>query len=137
MTPLYTATLNNHPESMRKLISAGAKLNQADDDGWTPLIAAAAFGESKLIRILLEAGANPTRRATGGPHKGSNAKDMATNLSGKPTAQKRCIELIEGAAGCSMLTLTSQHTEPSAAPAPYCVRRCRQKVVGEERGEGR
>ena len=79
-------------------------------------MAAAAFGESKLIRILLEAGANPTRRATGGPHKGANAKDLAKNLSGKPTAQKRCIELIEGTAGrCpTLLALSSQRAAPGA-----------------------
>ena len=135
-TPLYTATLNNHPECMRKLIRAGAKLNLVDDDGWTALMAAAAFGESKLIRILLEAGANPTRRATGGPHKGLNAKDLAKNLSGKPTMQKRCIELLEGATGCSMLASGKRDKIP-APPALCCVRRCRQKVVGEEGGEGR
>ena len=40
-TPLYTATLNNHPECMRKLIAAGAKLNlvamTAGPRSWQPL----------------------------------------------------------------------------------------------------
>lgn len=96
MTPLYVASLNNHVACAQVLIQAGAKLNYYDKDGWTPLMAAASFGEARMMKLLIDAGANPTRRATAGPHKGKNAKDLVKELVGKEKL-KPCLELIEGA----------------------------------------
>ena len=80
MSPVHIATLNNHADCVRLLIKAGSKVNQCDNDGWTPLMAAAAFAEHKLVKMLLEAGANPTRRAQAGHHKGMNAKDLVKQV---------------------------------------------------------
>ena len=55
MSPVHVATLNNHAECVRLLIRAGAKVNQFDNDGWTPLMAAAAFAEHKMVKMLLDA----------------------------------------------------------------------------------
>ena len=97
MSPLHIATLNNHPDTAKLLIESGAKANQFDDDGWTPLMAAAAFADVRLVRLLLESGANPTRRAQSGHHKGMNAKDLVKDLANqKPTAVKKCVALLEG-----------------------------------------
>lgn len=97
MSPVHIATLNNHPDCVRLLIKAGAKVNQYDNDGWTPLMAAAAFAEHKLVKMLLDAGANPTRRAQKGHHEGMNAKDLVKQIvEQKPTSAKKCIALLEG-----------------------------------------
>ena len=127
MSPVHVATLNNHAECVRLLIRAGAKVNQFDNDGWTPLMAAAAFAEHKMVKMLLDAvsltlfgprtsrlpahvccslvrasligqGANPTRRAQKGHHKGMNAKDLVKDvLEQKGSMATKCLELLEGA----------------------------------------
>ena len=100
MSPLHIATLNNHHDTAKLLIESGAKLNQFDDDGWTPLMAAAAFAEVRLVQMLLAAGANPTRRVQNGHHKGLNAKDLVKSLEQqKPTAVRKCLALLEGSRG--------------------------------------
>lgn len=98
MSPVHIATLNNQAECVRLLIRAGAKVNQFDNDGWTPLMAAAAFAEHRMIKMLLDAGANPTRRAQKGHHKGMNAKDLVKDIvEQKPSAANKCLGLLEGA----------------------------------------
>merc|ERR1712008_406274 len=89
-------SLNNQAECVRLLIRAGAKVNQFDNDGWTPLMAAAAFAEHRMIKMLLDAGANPTRRAQKGHHKGMNAKDLVKDIvEQKPSAANKCLGLLE------------------------------------------
>jgi ankyrin repeat protein len=94
---VHVATLNNQDECVRLLILAGAKVNQFDNDGWTPLMAAAAFAEHKMVKMLLDAGANPTRRAQKGHHKGMNARDLVKDVQEqKGSMATKCLVLLEG-----------------------------------------
>jgi hypothetical protein len=43
---------------VKRLIDAGADINQQDDQGWTPLNFAAGKGEAPLVRLLVENGAD-------------------------------------------------------------------------------
>jgi ankyrin repeat protein len=44
-------------EAVKALIASGSDVNEADEDGWTPLIFAAAEGHVEIVGSLLEAGA--------------------------------------------------------------------------------
>jgi ankyrin repeat protein len=52
------------PEAASVLIRAGADVNAADAQGTTPLMRAAFYGRAAVVRLLLEAGANPLARQT-------------------------------------------------------------------------
>ena len=45
-------------ELVKLLINAGASVNLSDNDGWTPLIAAAHKGHKEVCKALLENGAS-------------------------------------------------------------------------------
>src|SRR6478672_3574902 len=54
-TPLFETP---ESEQVSVLLGAGAKVNVVDDDGDTPLIKAAAMGNTEVIQLLLSAGAD-------------------------------------------------------------------------------
>ncbi len=56
---LFTATRNGHEEVLRRYIAAGGDLNILDHDGWTLLMHAAVHDQVRIVRILLEAKADP------------------------------------------------------------------------------
>ena len=64
MTALHWAVLNNHVGVVKALIQAGAKLNQIDKFGYTPLLYAATidFGDTAVLETLLKAGSDPKIR---------------------------------------------------------------------------
>src|SRR4051794_38304570 len=55
----------DNPVMIQFLLSAGANVNgpQPEPGGLTPLISAALFGRSEIVRLLLGAGANPNFRS--------------------------------------------------------------------------
>ena len=58
--PLHACiALSQDCETARLLIAQGADVNMEQAGGYTPLHQAAAAGNAELVRILLEAGANP------------------------------------------------------------------------------
>ena len=63
-TRLYHAVDNQDLGTVMRLLEAGADVNAAGY--WTPLHVAALHGDTVLIRVLVEAGANPDARDTGG-----------------------------------------------------------------------
>jgi ankyrin repeat protein len=69
----WAASRVDAPEVIAALIAGGAPVEALDDDGWTPLMTAAARGRVGVVRALLEAGADPRRRH---PEHGS-ARDCA------------------------------------------------------------
>lgn len=74
-TLLYLAVVANHPEVARLLIERGANVNAVDPRGMTPLLYAASadFGDSSMVDLLLNMGANPASRTK----EGLTAQDLA------------------------------------------------------------
>lgn len=61
-SPLHYAVMSsteNQIDIMRMLIENGARVNDIDDDGRTPLHYASEYGKSRCIPILLKSKANP------------------------------------------------------------------------------
>ncbi len=58
--PLHYAATNSHLEVMRLLLDAHAYIDAASPNGTTPLMMAAHYGSAFAVKLLLEAGADPT-----------------------------------------------------------------------------
>jgi len=58
MTALHQAVLDDNLVMVRLLIQHGAKMNKKDEDGWTPLHAAAANGLHLIAKYLISQGAD-------------------------------------------------------------------------------
>ena len=58
-TALFLAVTMNHQQEAILLLHAGAEVDRADLNGWTPLIAACDYGYADMVKILLQAGADP------------------------------------------------------------------------------
>ena len=56
-SPLWVAARNNHIELCRYLLSKGSRVN----NGYSALMGAVDKGREEIVRILLEAGANPSK----------------------------------------------------------------------------
>ena len=52
-TPLALAARYGHVEVCRELVDAGAGVDIADNDGWTPLIEAAFYGQLQSVKFLV------------------------------------------------------------------------------------
>jgi NLR family CARD domain-containing protein 3 len=53
---LYTASSNGHLAIVKVLIEAGGNVNQAHNNGHTPLWMASQNGNVALVKVLIEAG---------------------------------------------------------------------------------
>jgi len=66
MTPrnlsLIRAVTDDDTEAVRSLLAAGSDVNEPTGGGQTPLILAVVFRRTKILRLLLEAGADPQLR---------------------------------------------------------------------------
>jgi uncharacterized protein len=72
--PLHACiALGRNPETLRILIAQGADVNMEQAGGYTPLHQAAAAGLEDIVRILMEAGANPSLAC----HQGKTPADYA------------------------------------------------------------
>lgn len=82
VSPLMAAVRLGFNEGVEALVAAGASVDVASDTGETPLISAVHRRDIGLIRILLEAGADPERR----DNSGRSARDYA-QLAGTGVTQ--------------------------------------------------
>lgn len=62
---LFVAAQKGHLDIVKALLAAGAKPNQARDDGFTPLIVAIHSGYLDIVNALLAAGAKPNQARNG------------------------------------------------------------------------
>lgn len=58
--PLHYAATHSHLEIMRMLLDKHAYIDAASPNGSTPLMMAAMYGNVSAVKLLLEAGADPT-----------------------------------------------------------------------------
>jgi hypothetical protein len=56
---IYSAIASDDYGSVYKCIKTGQKTNQYHKYGWTPLHLAAAWNDEKMVKLLLESGADP------------------------------------------------------------------------------
>ncbi len=66
---LLKTAVNGSSRQIKQLISQGAHVDTVDDDGWTPLLWAAAHGNEETVGALIDAGADKdavTRRESQG-----------------------------------------------------------------------
>jgi len=61
-SPLHYAATGPNPKVTELLIEHGAELNAASPNGTTPLMMAAQYGSEQNVYLLLDRGADPTRR---------------------------------------------------------------------------
>ena len=52
------AAKKGNEDIVKTLIKSGANVNLSDNEGWTPLIAAAYKGHTSIVKLLLASGAN-------------------------------------------------------------------------------
>ena len=60
--PLHYAATNGHLKIMELLLDENAYIDAASPNGTTPLMMAAHYGSAAAVKVLLEAGADPTIR---------------------------------------------------------------------------
>lgn len=79
-TPLHYAATSGHLEVMRLLLDEHAYIDAASPNNTTPLMMAAHYGTPAAVKLLLEAGADPTLRNDPGltaidfAHRGNRAE---------------------------------------------------------------
>lgn len=70
VTPLHSAVAHRDPEiataMVESLLSSGAKVNVAQDGGWTPLHQAAAHGQLEIMKLLLDQKADVNAKSDDG-----------------------------------------------------------------------
>jgi len=57
-SPLLNAVDEQNFEEVVKLVNAGAKINQKNSIGFTPLLIAAGWGDVKMVKFLINHGAS-------------------------------------------------------------------------------
>ena len=104
-TALLEAARGGRTDLVHLLVAAGARVDQGDADGHTPLMAAAARGHVETVRELLAAGADPNVEAEG---------DTAL-LGAARGAQREVFELLVPLAPAGVGEQASEEYERAAA----------------------
>jgi ankyrin repeat protein len=72
---LSFASAKDNVEAIELLVQYGARIDEADNDGWNALLAAAVFKSTRAAKQLLALGANPNARS----RDGDTALTLAVN----------------------------------------------------------
>ena len=81
--PLHYAATNGHTEIMDLLLENHAYIDAESPNGTTPLMMAAMYGSTAAVKLLLDAGADPTLRN----QLGMTAIDFANKASRREVAE--------------------------------------------------
>jgi ankyrin repeat protein len=73
VSPLSLAAMTGSMQGMADALTAGAKVGDTDNNGWTALHFAASMGQTAVVAFLLAQGADPLAKAK----DGATAKSMA------------------------------------------------------------
>jgi len=57
--PLHDAAFAGRQDLIEQFLAKGKSINEQAGNGWTPLLAAVAQGHPKIVKLMLERGANP------------------------------------------------------------------------------
>ena len=82
LTALHEASAHGEVEIAKYLISLGAVIDAVSDDGVTPLMCAAAAGNTGAVELLLRSGADWRKKES----KGATASDIAREKDEDSTA---------------------------------------------------
>ena len=82
-TPLHYAATNGHLEIMELLLEHHAYIDAESPNGTTPLMMAAHYGTPAAVKLLLEAGADPSLKN----QLGLSALDFATRANRRDAAE--------------------------------------------------
>jgi len=66
LCPIHICAIADYDMLIQVLLSLGADIEKCDRNGWTCLHAAVAFGNSKMVKLLLRKGASPTLQTNSG-----------------------------------------------------------------------
>ena len=81
MEELLAIVNNTRPNEVRQLIQDGSDVNTRNNDGWMPLMAAAAFSTNpEVLKVLIEAGAEVNAKDTSGGTPLMAAAEKNSNL---------------------------------------------------------
>lgn len=89
--PLHYAATNSHTLVMQFLLDNFAYIDAASPNNTTPLMMAAMYGNPSAVKLLLEAGADPTLKND----KGMNATDFARQV-GKAESEQIIAAFVRG-----------------------------------------
>lgn len=101
-TPLKHAVLNDRLQIAEALIAAGAKVDAADFSGWTPLMNASVEGQTEIVSLLLNHGADPNIRIMSKGLSKKNKGETALILAARNAQAEVASLLIEAGADVNM-----------------------------------
>jgi len=88
---LLSAAYGGNADILRALLALGLDVDDADQHGFTALMAASSFGHADAVRVLLEAGADRSARGNVGPMRNLTALECA-----RLRKQREVMELLTG-----------------------------------------
>ena len=111
---------------VRRLLEAGADINEANEDGWTSLHHACSVGDMEVAQLLMERGANPRLR----DQLGLSPADIAESAQGGGAAALTRIGRDGGASGGAPLALLRADSESDEAAFRRELKRKAEPVPG-------
>ena len=63
---IHWAAMNGEEMAVRQYLREGDDPDQADEEGWTPMISAASSGYTNIVAVLIEAGADMSKKTKQG-----------------------------------------------------------------------